>query len=121
MNDLGNSNVFVKNLERYMLEEGISRKELCEKLEIKYSTLNNWVQGVAYPRIDKIEKIANYFGITKSELVEDQSNISELDRYLGMLSNLYDNETTLKLIKNYILMDKEQKEVLATLAEQMAK
>lgn len=45
---------------------------MCEALGVKYTTLTDWVNGKTYPRIDKIELMANYFGIKKSDLVEDR-------------------------------------------------
>ena len=39
-------------------------------LGLKYTTFTDWVKGNTYPRIDKIELLANYFGVPKSELVE---------------------------------------------------
>lgn len=50
---------------------GVSRKEMCDTLHFKYSTLSEWLQAKKYPRIDKIEMMANYFGIEKSDLVEE--------------------------------------------------
>ena len=35
--------------------------------------MNEWVKGKKYPRIDKIEILANYFGILKSDLIEDKT------------------------------------------------
>ena len=46
---------------------------MCEALGVKYTTLTDWVNGNSYPRIDKIEMMANFFGIEKSDLVEDRS------------------------------------------------
>ena len=37
------------------------------------STFSDWVHARTYPRIDKIELMANYFGIEKSDLVEERT------------------------------------------------
>lgn len=83
--NIGNKEIFAQNLSRYMNERGIDRNTLCEKLDFKYSTLCEWLSARKYPRIDSIEKMANYFGIQKSDLIEshtfkdsEQSNISEI-------------------------------------------
>ena len=39
---------------------------MCDALGVKYTTFTDWVKGNSYPRIDKIELMANYFGISKS-------------------------------------------------------
>ncbi|MBQ5655913.1 MAG: helix-turn-helix transcriptional regulator, partial [Bacteroidaceae bacterium] len=40
---------------------------------VSYYTLTDWVKGKKYPRMDKVEKLANYFGILKSDLIEEKS------------------------------------------------
>ncbi|MBQ3599608.1 MAG: helix-turn-helix transcriptional regulator [Lachnospiraceae bacterium] len=67
-----------KNINYYMELHGKSRNEICEALGVKYTTFSDWVRGNAYPRIDKIEMLANYFGIEKSDLVEDKSKKIQL-------------------------------------------
>ena len=49
---------------------GISRKDFCERLGFAYSTVTDWLNAEKYPRIDKIEMMANFFGISKADLVE---------------------------------------------------
>ena len=74
MSDLGNKKVMAKNIQRLMNETGKSRNDLCEALGVKYTTLTDWIKGNTYPRIDKIELMANYFGVSKSDLIEDKTN-----------------------------------------------
>lgn len=71
MSDLGNKAVMAKNIQYYMDKQGKTRTEMCEALGVKYTTFTDWVKGNTYPRIDKIELMANYFGISKADLVED--------------------------------------------------
>lgn len=70
MSALGNKQVMAENIQYYMNLYGKSRNDMCEALGIKYTTFTDWVKGKTYPRIDKIELMANYFGIKKSDLVE---------------------------------------------------
>lgn len=64
--------VFSKNLLYYMDLKGINQKELAEIVGVSAPTVNDWTKAKKYPRIDKIEIIANYFGILKSDLIEDK-------------------------------------------------
>lgn len=68
---LGNKEIMAKNILRYMELHNKSRNDMCEALGVKYTTFTDWVKGKSYPRIDKIELMANYFGISKADLVED--------------------------------------------------
>lgn len=70
MSDLGNKAVLSGNLKYYMKKHGIDRQQICDVLNFKYSTFSDWINGNKYPRIDKIEVLANYFGIDKSDLIE---------------------------------------------------
>ena len=61
-----------RNIIRYMEEKGVTRQQLCDDLGFKYSTFRDWVKGITYPRIGKVEAMANYFGCEKSDLIEDK-------------------------------------------------
>lgn len=65
--------VFAKNLRKYMEVRGITQKELAEIIGVSAPTMNDWLQAKKYPRIDKIEKLANYFSILKSDLIEEKT------------------------------------------------
>lgn len=67
---LGNKQIMANNIRRFMDDHGISRRDLCQILGFKYSTVTDWLNAEKYPRIDKIEAMANYFGVTKADLVE---------------------------------------------------
>lgn len=70
---LGNKEIMAKNIQYYMKKNDIDRKTLCIDLNLKYMTVADWINGKTYPRIDKIEMLANYFNINKSDLVEDKA------------------------------------------------
>lgn len=72
MNDLGNKEVFAKNLKYYMELHNKSRNDIAKITNVPYSTVSSWCNALFYPRIDKIEMLANYFNILKSDLVEDK-------------------------------------------------
>ena len=74
MTSLGNKTVLAKNLTYYVNKSGRTQKELSEMVGVATSTFNDWMKGKKYPRIDKIELLANYFGILKSDLIEDKDN-----------------------------------------------
>ncbi|MGE1061246.1 helix-turn-helix domain-containing protein [Megasphaera paucivorans] len=73
MSYLGNKQVMADNIKYYMKLHDKSRAEICKDLGFKYSTFSEWLNAKKYPRIDKIEILANYFNINKSALVEKHS------------------------------------------------
>lgn len=65
--------VFSKNLKKYTDSSGKTQKELAEIVGVTAPTFNEWIKGKKFPRIDKVQKLADYFGIQKSDLIEDKS------------------------------------------------
>ncbi len=68
--DYGNKEIMAENIQYYMNLYKKSRQDVCDALDFKYSTFSEWVSAKKYPRIDKIELMANYFNVTKADLVE---------------------------------------------------
>ena len=52
--------------------KGINAKDLSKALDVPYTTVLSWTKADYYPRIDKIEMMSDYFGILKSDLIEDK-------------------------------------------------
>lgn len=73
MTALGNKQIMADNIAYYMSVKGVDRNQLCDDLNFKYSTVSEWLAAKKYPRIDKIEIMAEYFGITKSDLIEERN------------------------------------------------
>lgn len=65
--------VFSKNLQKYIERSGKSQKELAIIIGVSAPTMHDWVKGKKFPRIDKIEMLADYFGILKSDLIEEKN------------------------------------------------
>ncbi|MDD7291502.1 helix-turn-helix transcriptional regulator [Veillonella caviae] len=74
MSDLGNKEIFAKNLKYYMDLYNKSRAEIAKAIGVSYTTFTSWVTGANYPRIDKIEMLANYFKVNKADLIENKYN-----------------------------------------------
>lgn len=73
MSNIGNKAIMSKNLKYYIEKSGKDRRELSEIWGFPYSTVTEWINGRKYPRIDRIEIMADYFGILKSDLIEERT------------------------------------------------
>lgn len=84
MSTLGNKEIMAQNIRYYLKRYGKTQKEICKDLGFKEMTFSDWVNAKTYPRIDKIEKIANYFHVQKADLVEEKrkplKNIVPIER-----------------------------------------
>lgn len=72
-----NKEIFANNLSFYMEQKGVDRNTLCADLDLKYTTVRDWLKGITYPRIGKIELLANYFNINKSDLIENKNSTAQ--------------------------------------------
>lgn len=77
MSAIGNKEILSRNLKYYIEKSGKDRRELAEIWGFPYSTITEWINGRKYPRIDRIEIMADYFGILKSDLIEERSREKE--------------------------------------------
>ena len=68
-----NKRIMAENIRYYMALKGVTNQQLCSDLGFKYTTFLDWVNATTYPRIGKVEAMANYFGCNKSDLIEDRS------------------------------------------------
>ena len=77
-----NKEIFANNLSFYMEQKGVDRNTLCADLDLKYTTVRDWLKGITYPRIGKIELLANYFKINKSDLIENKTATAQVSDFL---------------------------------------
>ena len=76
MNTEENKKIMARNIRRYMESKGVTNQQLCDALNFKYTTFIDWINAVTYPRIGKVEAMAQYFGCEKSDLIEDKKKAS---------------------------------------------
>lgn len=113
MSDLGNKEVFAKNLRYYVERSGKSQKELCEIVGVPTSTFNNWMKGLKYPRIDKIEILSNYFNILKSDLIEEHTEEHRKmqknnDTITDVIVRMRSDDEFLSVVGGLLTLDAEQ-------------
>jgi repressor LexA len=66
--------IFAYNLKTNIEQRGLTVKEWAKRIGVAYTTAIDWVNAKTYPRIEKIDKIADYFGVDKSDLIEPKTN-----------------------------------------------
>ena len=107
---------FSKNLRLFMAKTGKSRKEVSEAIGVSYFTFSDWCNGKKYPRIEKLETLAKYFGVSVSELVGEQqaesvkiepAKISKND-VLDIVIRLHTDKEFLKIVEKMSTLDSEK-------------
>lgn len=91
MTDEEQKRIFAKNLNRYISLNQKQQKEVADDLDINPTTLNMWCKGNAMPSVGKIQKLADYFRIGKSDLTDEKENsdsdLQFMDRVMKIALN----------------------------------
>jgi transcriptional regulator with XRE-family HTH domain len=74
MSDDDYRRVFVKKLRYYMEKNGKNQMDLMRDLGLSSATVSSWCNGKKLPRMGKIQMLADYFGIEKSDLLEEKDD-----------------------------------------------
>ena len=73
---------FSKNLKYFLELNDKQPVDLVNDLKLPFSTVSNWVNGTKMPRMGNVELLAKYFGIEKSDLLEEKSKDGQ-DYYIN--------------------------------------
>ena len=120
MSNIGNKETMSKNLKYYIERSGKDRRELAEIWGFPYSTVTEWINGRKYPRIDRIEVMADYFGILKSDLIEEKTTEDrEMQKKNDTLSDivlrLQSDDIFMEAVESLYKMDSDKLSGLLTL------
>lgn len=74
--------IFARNLNRFLKINGKNQADIATLLNISQAAVSNWCKGIKMPRMDKVQALADYFGVNKSDLLEekDSNGLSSSDR-----------------------------------------
>lgn len=90
---------FSSNLKNLMEIHGKTQSDIVTDLQLRQATVSDWINGKKYPRMDKVELLANYFNVPISALVENPSKT--------VINPFTDYE--IELIKKYRQLDADGK------------
>lgn len=108
---MNNKSIFASNLKKHMALRNITRRDLCDALGFSYYTVSDWCNGKKYPRMDKVEILANYFGIQKSDLIEEAiTEEKEKDNEIlaEIIVRMRMDEEFMSLIESLYLLDSDK-------------
>lgn len=102
-------------LQRLLAENDLKQSHLADRLEIPRSSFNEYVKGTALPRPGNVQKIADYFGLKKSDI--DPRFKSTIQSSSIPLPN-FDPRKTI-LLSNYDKLNDTRKNKLLTTSEKL--
>lgn len=98
---------FRRNLSKYLNETGTTQIELAKYLNVSNSTISNYIQGLNMPRMNKIDKICDFFKITRSDLLESDEQKKAIE-----------NEKLLLLARDINNLTEEQQRIIFSMIDQ---
>src|SRR5699024_4401351 len=64
------------NLKRLLDKKGVTQTQMANHLKYPEMTVSNWMKAKTYPRVDKMQEMADYFGVRRSDIEEIKSKES---------------------------------------------
>lgn len=77
MSDEQQKLIFTRNLNKYIETSGKTQLEIANAIGVSPQTFNTWCRGIAIPRMGKVQALADYFHINKSDLIDDKQKSEE--------------------------------------------
>lgn len=75
--------IFSRNLLKLVSAQNKTQKEVADAIGVSPQTFNTWCQGIALPRMGKVQKLADYFGVNKSDLIEEKEDTVDETYYFN--------------------------------------
>ena len=122
--NLGNKIVFSENLLYYLAKHGESQKAIAAVAKVSQGTITDWLKRRSYPRMNKIQLLAEHWGINMSDLVEKHSidNKYYLQKEAKMIADeLVRNPDTLVLFQNYKKLSPENRAIVKSMINSLAR
>lgn len=79
MNEDKQTKIFQENLLELLEQSGKNQTDVADAIGVSQQTFNTWCRGIALPRMSKIQLLADYFGVMKSDLIDPKPNFKTWD------------------------------------------
>ena len=113
MKDDMQQKIFTKNLNRLIEQRDLTQTEIADAIGVSQQTFNTWCRGLAIPRMGKIQALADYFKVKKSDLLEEKESkpVSSLEVMLARTMSELNEEGREKVLEyaKYLVFTGEYK------------
>lgn len=118
MNEDEQKKIFSRNLLFYISLNGKQQIEVAKDLDINPTTLNMWCNGKSMPSVGKIQMLADYFRIGKSDLTDKKEEKTIDEEYTDIIAKITMNDERFKkIIIAYYNMSANKKDLLCDFFE----
>ena len=102
--------IFSKNLAYFLSINEMQQKDLAKILDVQPSTVSNWINQTSMPPVSTIQKIADYFKIGKSDLVDEK-----LEDDPGLDAKILSDTRLMKMVKMFYSLSISDREIIESL------
>lgn len=74
MKDFEINNIIAKNISSFLDRYGKTQNDLADYMGVSQATVSNWCKGVKLPRMDKIDRICDFFNVSRMQLMENPAD-----------------------------------------------
>lgn len=105
--------MYYENFEKLCLEKNVTASKVSKATGISTATLSSWKKDVYTPKQDKLQLIADYFGVTLDYLINGESQEIPLPGQMDLWNAAREDKNLLKIMKEYLEMnDKDKKHII---------
>lgn len=79
MSNQKQADIFSKNLLSLLEKNGKNQKDVADAIGVSQQTFNSWCRGIALPRMGKVQLLAEYFNVNKTDLIDEQPDYKNWD------------------------------------------
>ena len=101
-----------QNIQRLRLQHGLSQNELASIAGVTNKAVSAWENDRIVPRMGPIQRMADYFGIKKSDIIESEAALE-----IATFDSL--NKEEAELVSNYRGLDDEDKRLVFGIASRL--
>ena len=99
--------IFSKNLSYFLSINNIQQNDFAKAIGVQPSTVTNWIKQTGMPQVSTIQKIADFFRVGKSDLIDEK-----LDEDPGMAARIVSDDQVMEMIKMYYLLSISDREII---------
>lgn len=84
---MDSNEVFSRNLKFFVIRSGKTQSQIAADIGVSKGTFSDWCSGRSHPRMDKVQYLAEYFGVNKSDLIEDGTKETDIAKFVAMIQS----------------------------------
>ena len=124
MDEARSRKVFAENLSHFIEQKRVYKKDVAAYCGVSTGTFSDWIKARSYPRVGKIQKLAEFFECDKSDLIEERSYDSQyyLKKEVEILyDDLLSDPEAVEIFQTIKKLSPDEREIVKSLMKKIIK